>query len=395
MISKLTECFKLFEQFINYIDRNNGFLKKISGDVHSSLGIKLIKDFSNDDDCTKKVKEDVEKFSKILELVEYGYFDLNKLDNIDKNDMLIWFSNFIFDNSRTVGKGEVLLSILFSNVFKTPLGENYKETGDLFISEDGGETVSGRIEVKSALPGGLKFADLIRLNSIKKVDDGEKLVKVYKKFSESPLGNSAIDKDMFIRLCAYCIARYMHGQFPKEENYWLVIFDNQPHINTRGNIHDSESIKIKRIINDDGKVIPVKESTDNSFDVEVERTPLTDFFDKPYSDPNDVFLKGDNEQFTKPEEDVLLDAPTESTNGNDEIKVKNIDGFLYIKRCKTVNETMKRIIGLIDDKSSIYKENKSKSSNNFTFYVKDERIHIAHRDNPSLIVKKRRKKKGM
>lgn len=385
MVSKKSDYFKMFEQFIEFIDENNKFLKKISGDCHTSLGIKLMQIFSKDEDCMEKVKDYVENRAKELELDETGYFNLSDIDDVSKDDMSMWFSRFVFDNNRTVGKGEVLLSILFKNVFKTPLGENYRgESGDLFMSDDGGETKTGRIEVKSALPSGFKFKDLIRVSEIKEVDDGNKLAKAYMKFVGKPFECSAMDKSVFIKLCAYCIARYMHGQFPKVENYWLVIFDNQPHINTRGNIHGTENSKIKRIINSDGTVENIREHYDGWL-------PYGKNLDDGESDPNYLPF-GNNSGYVVSDDIVLKDSPTESTNGNEEIDVKDMNGFLYIKRCKTINETMKRILGLIDVRSSVYKENKSNTRNNFTFYVKNKKICIAHRDNPVLIKKVRKKK---
>lgn len=388
MDSKNNECFKIFEQFIEFVENNNKFLKKISGDVHTSLGMKLIQIFSRDEECLEKVKDYVENRSEKLELDEEGYFDLTKLKGVSKEDMDMWFSKFVFDNGRTVGKGEVLLSILFNNVFKTPLGENiHGEPGDLYMSKDNGKTASGRIEVKSALPGGFKFNDFIRPIGLEKVEDGDKLLKVYKKFMTNPLENSAMDKKTFIKLCAYCIARYMHGQYPKVEDYWLVIFDNQPYINSRGNIHGTESVKIKRVINDDGTVDVIKESKEGYYDGWLpygENMPDEE-------DPNYLPFGSKDSTYMIPEETVLNDGPTDSPNGNDEIKVKDMDGFLYIKRCKTIDETMKKILDLIDVESSVYKENKSNSRNNFTFYVKDKKICIAHRDNPTLV--NRRKKK--
>ena len=183
-----------------------------------------------------------------------------------------------------------------------------------------------------------------------------------------------MDKDIFIKLCAYCIAKYMHGQFRQAKDYWLVIFDNRPRINKRGNIHGTESRKIKKVILPEG----VKESY----------TP--DDFDAPYGGDwlgLPWWLKDTG--YEKEDEQELREAPTESENGSEEIDVKNIDGFVYIKRCRTLNETMQRILSMIDTESAIYRENKSNRKNNFTFYVDGGRIHIAHRDNPVLITKKK------
>lgn len=387
MVSKKSNYFKIFEQFIEFIDENNKFLKKISGDCHTSLGIRLMKIFSYDEDCMEKVKDYVEHRAKELELDEIGYFNLSDIDDVSKDDMSMWFSRFVLANNMTVGKGEVLLSILFKNVYKTPLGENKRdECGDLFISDNEGKTRTGRIEVKSALPSGFKFKDLIRISEIKEVDDGKKLAKVYNKFVENSLENSAMDKGVFIKLCAYCIARYMHRQFRKVEDYWLVIFDNQPHINSRGNIHDTESSKIKRIINNDGTVENIREHYDGWL-------PYGKNFDDE-SDPNYLPFGENDSGYVISNDIVLKDSPTESKNGNEMITVKDMNGFLYIKRGKTINDTMKRILGLIDVRSSVYKENKSNTQNNFTFYVKNKKICIAHRDNPVLIKKVRNKKRG-
>lgn len=380
MVSKKSNYFKIFEQFIEFNDENNKFLKKISGDCSSLLGIALTGIFSKDEDCMKKVKDYVEHRSKKLTLGETGYFNLSDIKDVSKDDMSIWFSRFVLPKNMTVGKGEVLLSILFKNVFKTPIDKNKREEcGDLFISDDEGKTRTGRIEVKTALPGGLKFKELIKDYKIEDVDDGEKLTNAYNKFVENPLENQAMDKDIFIKLCAYCIARYMHRQFKKVEDYWLVIFDNQPHINSRGNIHDTESSKIRRIINSDGTVENIREHYDGWL-------PYGKNFDDE-SDPNYLPFGNNGSGYVISNDIVLKDSPTESKNGNEVITVKDMNGFLYIKRGKTINDTMKRILELIDDMSYVYKENKSSTQNNFTFYVKNEKICIAHRDNPVLIKK--------
>ena len=52
---------------------------------------------------------------------------------------------------------------------------------------------------------------------------------------------------------------------------------------------------------------------------------------------------------------------------------------------------MNRIMSFVDKESSVYKENKSNKRNNFTFYVKNKKICIAHRDNPSLVSKNENK----
>ncbi len=358
--------FKVFEKFINFLDSNNKFLKKICGDCHTSLGLRLIRIFSNNEELMNSVSDFMDNHSTRLELGEHGYINLSNLDGLNKDDLATWFSRFILGDGKTVGKGEVLLSILFNNVYKTPLTENENgEPGDLFLS-DNGKTPIGRIEVKSALPGGFMFEDKIRFNDLEKLSDGQRLIAGYKHYLESPIGTFSMDKDLFIELCVYCIAKYMHGQYPDEKNYYFLIFDNQPKINSKGNIHDTQSRKIKKIIDYDGSVDSVKENV--SMDDE------------------------DNElDFATPEEIMLLDGPDKSENGNEEIKIKDIEGFLYIKRCKTIEETMSRIMSFVDKESSVYKENKSNKRNNFTFYVKNKKICIAHRDNPSLVIKNENK----
>ena len=172
----------------------------------------------------------------------------------------------------------------------------------------------------------------------------------------------------------------MHSQYPNEKNYYFLIFDNQPRINSKGNIHDTMSRKIKKIIDYDGSVDSVKENV---------------FMDDEDDDWGFHTLNmgdEDNEwDFTTPEETILSDGPDESENGNEDIKIKDIEGFLYIKRCKTIEETMNRIMSFVDKESSVYKENKSNKRNNFTFYVKNKKICIAHRDNPSLVSKNENK----
>lgn len=367
--------FQIFEKFVKFLEKNNEFLKKISGDCHTSLGLKLIQIFSNNEECMNGVKDFMNNHSTRLELGEHGYVNLSELDNLNKDDLSTWFSRFILDNGKTVGKGEVLLSILYNNVFKTPLTENSTgEPGDLFMSDDKGKTPIGRIEVKSALPGGFMFEDKIRIPDLEKLSNGERLAKAYKNYLESPPDLSAMDKDLFIELCVYCIAKYMHGQYPKEENYYFVIFDNQPHINSRGNIHDVETRKIKKAIDKDGSIKTLKEDWESSIRLDDEDDELP---------------------FMTPEEIALSDGPTDSENGNEDISVKDIEGFLYIKRCNTIEETMNRIMDLVDKESSVYKENKSNKRNNFTFYVKNRKICIAHRDNPSLIKIKENKKEEL
>ena len=360
--------FKIFEKFISFLDEHNEFLRKICGDCHSSLGTKLISKFSGDDECLNDVKNFMDNYSTKLQLDEYGYIDLSKMEGLTKDNLLYWFSNFVFDDGKTVGKGEVLLPILYSNVFKTPLRENKGgQIGDLFMSDDNGKTVSGRIEVKSALPGGLKFVDMIDLEKLKKLKGKEHLVNAYKNYLKTPVGMFAMDKDLFIELCVYCIAKYMHGQYPKEENFYLLIFDNQPYINSRGNIHDTETKTIKRVIDYEGRLRKAREASNGQYSF-------------------------DGLDFMSPLEVLLSNAPTESENGSEEIKVKDVNGFLYIKRCKTIEETMERIMSFVDKESSVYKENKSNKRNNFTFYVnKNRKICIAHRDNPSLIVRKQKR----
>lgn len=373
--------FKIFEKFVKFLEDNNEFLKKISGDCHTSLGIKLIQFFSNHEECMKKVEDYMENNDNKLELGDYGYFDLSKIDGVSEDDLATWFSQFILDNGKTVGKGEVMMSILFSNVYKTPLGENGGgETGDLYISDDGGKTKTGRIEVKSALPGGFRFSDKITYTGLKKVTGGDELCRAYREFSEHMLG-VAMDRDIFIRLCAYCIARYMHGQFRNSEDYWLIIFDNKPHINKMGNIHGTESRRIKKVILKDGE--RMNESVED-YDFE----PLP-YGDSMYDIPE--WLRDDG--YEVQETPVLQDAPTDSENGSEEMDVKNINGFIYIKRCDTLNETMKRILSLIDNDSAIYRENKSNRKNNFTFYADGSKLCIAHRDNPVLVNKIDRQQK--
>lgn len=366
----------LFEHFSGFVNENGYILKKIGGAIGTAFYSTLVGIFIQSRSRLRKIREYMDNEKVELELGDFGYYDLTELDGVSQDDMTDWFSKFTFGNNKTVGKGEVLLSILFDNVFKTSVGRtDGGETGDLFMSDDDGKTAYGRIEVKSALPGGLRFRDKITHNGLMKVDDGEALFNAYKEFADSQFG-VAMDKDIFIRLCAYCIAKYMHGQFRDAKNYWLVIFDNKPHINKRGNIHGTETRRVRRVIKEDGSVEVIKESYD----------------------PNELPFGGEkygmgpwlqDGGYDVEKEDVLFDTPGDNENGNEEIDVKEINGFLYIKRCKTINETMNRILSLIDSDSAIYKENKSSSKNNFTFYVDGEKIHIAHRDNPVLIKKKK------
>ena len=378
--NKRNNYFKVFEKFIKFLDDNNKFLKKICGDCHTSLGLRLIRIFSNNEKLMNSVSDFMDNHSTKLELGEHGYINLSNLEGLNKDDLATWFSRFILGNGKTVGKGEVLLSILFNNVYKTPLTENENgEPGDLFLS-DNGKTPIGRIEVKSALPGGFMFEDKIRFNDLEKLSGSQRLIDGYKHYLESLIGTFAMDKDLFIELCVYCIAKYMHSQYPNEKNYYFLIFDNQPRINSKGNIHDTMSRKIKKIIDYDGSVDSVKENV---------------FMDDEDDDWGFHTLNmgdEDNEwDFTTPEETILSDRPDESENGNEDIKIKDIEGFLYIKRCKTIEETMNRIMSFVDKESSVYKENKSNKRNNFTFYVKNKKICIAHRDNPSLVSKNENK----
>jgi hypothetical protein len=360
---------KIFEEFIE----DDALLKKISGGFNTPLESTIKGIFKSNEKCFDEVKDFMDNHSKRLELGEHGYINLSEMDGLDNDNLLSWFSKFILGNGKVVGKGEVLLSILFNNVFKTPILKSNDETGDLFLSDDNGKTSNGRIEVKSALPGGFMFKGKIYPEDLEKLGNGERLAKAYRNYIKAPLGNFVMDKDLFVELCVYCIAKYMHGQYPKEKNYYFLIFDNQPHINSRGNIHGTEDKKINKIINYDGSVEDV-EDTENV--------------------KSDIRLDDDNDDlsFYKPEEKKLSDGVSKSENGNEEMDVKDVRGFLYIKRCNTIEETMNRIMSFVDKESFIYKENKSKVHNNFTFYVKNKKICIAHRDNPPLVKNKNKTK---
>lgn len=352
----------LFEEFVKKLNEKNKNLAKISGGCDSTIGIKLMKMF----DKHPKYFEDIEEYMgsdnyKELKLGDAGYVDLNEID-IDKDKILFWFSKLVLGNGMIIGKGEVLLSILYKNIYKTEVGNSDDEVGDLYISNDGGKTRCGRIEVKSALPGGFAFNTFIREEEIKTLKNGDELWKAYNNMLHCGF-NCCIDKNIYIELCAYCIARYIHGQFKKSKNHYLVIFDNQPHITSKGTLHGSLTRKIKYVINKDGSKSEINESYLVDKDME-------DIFNNP------VDLDDEMNSWAK---------EPEVEEKEDDISVHDLNGFIYIKRCDSVELTKNKILEFIDVNSYIYKENKNNNKNNFTFYVKDKKICIAHKECPILI----------